>query len=219
MSQTYDRFQYLFPSRPKTAITSWDSESIKLWRTYSDAIAQIKLNGTRMMIYVTPEGGLDFWKRDKERPRNWNPSDKLLDEIKKLTLPKGYWHVLDGESLHLKNANYKDTFYLFDIMVYKSEYLIGESYAKRYDLLRKIAKDCSYFDFAEESKDKIYLAQNYSVTEWDSIWQTVLQSEICEGLVFKRTGAISRLETGWADNNNTSWQQKLRVGNKMFLGA
>jgi hypothetical protein len=65
----YNRWSYIYPPRPRTAIPFRETAR------YADGrwMAQLKLNGTRNLVAVSPDGVVSFWNRHKERHRAWSP--------------------------------------------------------------------------------------------------------------------------------------------------
>lgn len=205
---------YFYPPRTESCIP-FGGDLYKVWCGYN-SIGQYKLNGTRNIIRVSPNGDVDFWNRHNERQNYKIPSD--YKQYLSYICPKGYWTVLDSELLHFKTVGIKNLIYIFDCLVWKSEYLYRVNYEKRYsycsgllNVLLSIQSGEKYFSLGN-TKAGIYLARNYSNTEWDNMWEGCKGYDYCEGLVLKRNDIGLLHSTGVI--NNDSFMVKVRRGSK-----
>lgn len=115
------------PPRPRTAIPFRETAR------YADGrwMAQLKLNGTRNLVSVSPDGVVSFWNRHKERHRAWPPLVRAVRD----RFARGRWVVLDSELFHNRHASVKNTIYPFGALVLDGEYLVGETYGSAYGSL------------------------------------------------------------------------------------
>ncbi len=126
----YDRWSYIWPPRPRTAIPF--TETARYAR--GGWIAQPKLNGTRNLVAVSPDGVVSFRNRHKEQHRAWTPPPSIVQAVRD-RFACGRWMVLDSELLHNRHASVKNTIYLFGALVLDGEYLVGEIYGSAYESL------------------------------------------------------------------------------------
>jgi len=232
--------KWFYPPRPESVV-QLDDIAYQSWAREPDAVGQLKLNGTRNMISVSPEREVRFWtrKRVKDLPPKYQPANTELsspveqkyaipDVMERNLLamtPAGYWTIFDTELLHFKTEFVKNTLYFFDVLVWESQHLVGMSYPKRFAHLQRLLGDVFVplnAGSTEEQRgsafgqNNFFIAQNFKPDEWASVWASVQPYSFVEGLVLKRTGGVSRLETGHVVVNNSSWMCKMRKPNKNF---
>jgi len=214
MSMPYRKWSYIYPPRPKTSVPFGDIVRYRDGRW----MAQLKLNGTRNIIAVSPEGDVEFWNRHKERHRAWVPTPTIIEAVRK-RFACGEWVVLDSELLHSKHASVKNTIYLFGALVLDSKWLVGETYESSYD---KLVLACGspkilvagYDGFVSEVGTGLWLARMIGNDHWDDAWAVAERVPIVEGIVLKRVKA--KLELGRSVDNNGSWMIRCRKSTKNF---
>ena len=203
-----------------------DNPARMLWDSFPDTVGQWKLNGSRNMTVIHPDGRIELWGRG----RNGKPGEiqkqipltaPMRQQIMDLKLLPGKLHVLDGEFIHAKTSTVKDVLYQFDILVYNSRHLIGVTGRERYDLLHHImhryASAPRYFPSNfEPLAGTMYLAENFPRLEWDGMYQKALTIPFCEGVVVKQMGAASALEYGGQEYNNSGWMTRMRKPDKRY---
>lgn len=212
----YTDFQYLLPPRTKAkAPFDVTIPVIQQWMKMPDAVAQLKINGQRNVIYISPEDKIELWGRHLEKHRSYTITPELEAKVRALNYPRGKWNVFDSELLHLKTSNVKNTIYLFDVLVWNGEYLIGDTYKERYGLLSQLG-DLDVFPLDKPSIDgMIYGAQNLVSAAWAGTWQAIANNSAVEGFVLKRTGAVSRLQqAGRSEINNSGFMCRVRKPSK-----
>ena len=129
-------FVYLYPPRPKTAI-KFGSDNFRRLLASGEWIAQPKLNGQRTLIYVDPEGQLQFWDRHK-KPSSYQFPEWLVNDSKQvLNEPRGEWSVFDSELLHLTDKPIKNPLYIFDVLVHAGKFLCNATSSGPPKRLRK----------------------------------------------------------------------------------
>lgn len=223
--QSYNSFAYIYPPRPESTIGFDPSSPVyRAWSRLPDAIAQLKLNGSRNVIFISPTDEIQFWGRHKQLHRSYTIPDFLKNKIRELPYPKGKWNVFDSELIHLKTPSVKDTVCLFDTLVYNGNYLIGESYRNRYKYIQEF--NLPFFPLGnkkggiDEKIQGIFIAQNFPNTEWEKAFMStggnnrVQGGDIYEGLVLKRTGGT--LAIGFQEKNNSSFMCRMRRPHKNF---
>lgn len=240
MPEPYTEWRWFYPPRPESVVEVGDI-AYNSWASESDAIGQLKLNGTRNMIFVSPEREIRFWTRKRNKdlsPKYQDPNLPLeapieqkyvIPDVMKRNLlamtPAGHWTVFDTELLHFKTEHVKNTLYFFDVLVWESQHLIGKTYTVRYKIIHRLLGDVFVPLNAARTEEQrgaalgqnnFFIAQNFSPTEWGNVWERVQPYNFVEGLVLKRTSGASRLEAGHAMKNNSSWMCKLRKPHKNF---
>ncbi len=227
MPKPYTAWSYFYPPRT-AAMAEWGDTVMAAWLQDITAWGQLKINGNRNMIAISPEHKIRFWTRHKDdgvpRPQKYDIPDAMREKILSLA-PKGHWTIFDTELLYFKTKHVKDVLYFFDILVWKSEHLLGVDYPDRYAILQSLLgeKYIPLADTDDEEKqgaalgrNELYIAQNFPITQWKETWERIQRYEFVEGLVLKATGGISRLGTGHEIKNNSSWMCKLRKPHKNF---
>lgn len=212
----YTDFRYIYPPRPLSKIPFDPSSPVfKAWAKQPDSLAQLKLNGSRNIIFIDPQDNVQMWNRHKELHRSYTVSTELIKKIKALPYPKGFWNVFDSELMHLKTPIVKDTIYFYDTLVWGGEYLIGKSYAERYQYLTNFGLPSFPLERRIMS-NVLFVAQNYRPSEWNDVWKALQSNDVLEGLVIKRAGTISNLQTGNREENNGGWMVRVRKPHKNF---
>lgn len=216
----YTDFRYLYPPRTEMRIPPGPGPVRKMWEAFPDAIAQFKENGTRNMFYIFPDQHAECWNRGADgtptQQKQYSLTKKMTEQLGNLKLPAGKFHVLDGELLHSKTTDIKDVSYMFDILVYNGEYLLGATYGERYALLRRLMGDRFFPEDLNPKIGEMYLAQSFPVSQWGAMWEKALAVKHCEGLVLKRTGPISRLVPGTRIINNDGFMLRVRKPHKNY---
>lgn len=224
----YSKFRYYFPPRPESRIT--DDQIDKYVHRY---FAQPKANGANCTYYISPEGDV----RNFGRHKNENLSNVLIEnaEIAKLNTT-GKWMVLCGEYMNknkqgLDGKKWNHKFIIFDILVYKDNYLSGSTFQSRVVLLDEIFGKKEYNDFFYTISENVLRVKTFYGDEIKAMWLKIkaIDSElkkkarveldadifILEGLVLKKIEG--KLEKGFREKNNTLTQIKLRLPKKNYF--
>ena len=208
----FNNFRYIYPPRPKNAVnpdelTFWDNRQM---------IAQPKLNGSNCLIFT--DGDKQFvMNRHNGRLTNFQLSKDEINSIYKGK--KGEWLVLNGEYLNKNKqdesrVSFNHKFVIFDILVFKSDYLVGKTFQERIEILDDIyGKEESEKDYLYKISDNIYRVNSYQ-TDFKRVYDDLVEIDMIEGLVLKRKNA--KLEIGNTENNNTRSQLKFRKPTKNY---
>ena len=202
----YDKYRYLYPPRPKNAIspedlTFWDNDSL---------LAQPKLNGSNSTIYTDGKKVI-IMNRHGQRLTNVRVDDSEI-----LSLYRGNgWMILNCEYLNKNKGDetgqpFNHKFVIFDILCYDGDYLVGKTFEERVQILDSLygQKDCEK-DYLFGISENVYRVKSY-LTGFNELYNKLTPIDMIEGLVMKRRNA--RLEVGSSENNNTKSQIKCRKG-------
>jgi RNA ligase len=209
----YNTYSYIFPPRPKNAcdpkdINKWDNKMM---------IAQPKMNGSNCVIFMNDEYCY-VMNRHNQRLTNFQLSKSELSELYK-PVDKGNWLVINGEYLN-KSKNdetglvFNHKFIIFDILVFNSDYLVGQTFEQRVKLLDNLyGQKKSEKDYLYQITENIYRVKSYD-TNFNQIFNELTKIDMVEGIVCKRKSA--RLELGTTEGNNTKSQIKFRKPTKSY---
>ena len=195
----YSAPHFITPPRPETVI---DPSRLSEYEN-SQHVLQLKLNGTNSEIIVCPDKKLIAYNRHNQLHKAWKFDDNSSRIFKNIS-QKGY-NVFNGELLHNKvKGGPRNTHYLYDILVFDGEYLLGKTYAERYKLL------CDIFLKDTKGSTKGYwildeytwLARNIRENFLDTF--NSLSNKEEEGVVIKALHVP--LQT-----NNNAWMVKARI--------
>jgi ATP-dependent DNA ligase len=207
----YNKFRYLYPPRPKNAISPEDLN----YYDNGNFLCQCKLNGSNCVIFTNGE---DFFvmNRHKQRLTNFKITREELSEVYR---GDGEWMIINGEYMN-KSQNdengkvFNHKLVIFDILAYNGEYLVGSTFSERLELLDKIyGKNESEKDYLYSISNGVYRVKSYS-TDFKKIFDEFIKIDMIEGLVIKRSNA--KLEPGLTESNNTRWQIKARRATKNY---
>ena len=201
----YNKFIYLYPPRPKNSISPddldfWDNGSL---------VAQPKLNGSNTTIYTNGVKHI-VMNRHSQRLTNFQLTDSEISEIYRGT---GEWMVINGEYMNKSKSDesgqvFNHKFVIFDILTFDGEYLVGDTFEQRIQLLDKIYGQVdSEKDYLYRISENVYRVKSYSFG-FKSLFDKLTQIDMLEGLVMKRKTA--KLEIGTSENNNIKSQLKSR---------
>jgi hypothetical protein len=206
----YDKYRYIYPPRPKNAISSsdldyWDNNSL---------IAQPKLNGTNCTIYINGVKMI-VMNRHGQKLTNFQ-----IDQSEIMDLYRGSgWMVINGEYL---NKNKKDEtgdsfnhkLVIFDLLVIDNDYLVGRTFSERIDILDYLYGNISCDkDYLWRITENIYRVKSYE-GDFLNLYNEFIKIDMIEGLVLKRKNA--KLEIGNTENNNVRTQLKARKPTKSY---
>lgn len=214
----YNDFKYLYPPRPESAIAPNELEEIR-----EGWIAQPKYNGSCACVFINGHQGYKLYNRRGEvmslqRPLKYN---ELNDSEKFMVLCGEY---LNKNKLGEDGNPFNHKFIIWDILVWKGRYLIGETVEKRIQILidlfgcsrASISKDGSLKMFEHlitTNVEDIFLAPSY-VSLFKDLYESIVKVDLYEGLVLKKGQA--KLDNGFKEKNNSTWQVKVRKATKNY---
>lgn len=220
--QPYDGYNFYCP-RTKSKIPYKPSPVLDMWKRYKDAVMQIKLNGNRNIIKVTPNRDIEFWRRRREEDNEFNRQeytipDTMREQILAIS-PPDVWTVWDTELLNAKTKHVKNVVYFFDCLVWESQHLLDVPYVERFAHCQRALGEAYVPMVPAQITGQLYIAQNFTVDQWDSTWLAAKETrqyapsesaDFCEGVVLKRTGDSSRLKFGDVIVNNSGFMCRIR---------
>jgi len=208
----YNSYRYIYPPRPRNPISSdelnfWDNKSL---------IAQPKLNGANCVIFMDGTRNM-VMNRHNQRLTNFELPQAELNALYKCN--PGELMVINGEYLNKskqdeRGVTFNHKLVIFDILVFKSDYLVGSTFSDRITLLDELygTKD-SEKPYLYSVSDNVYRVKSFE-TGFKQIFDDLTKIDMVEGLVLKRKSA--KLEIGNTENNNTKSQLKARKATKMY---
>jgi ATP-dependent DNA ligase len=206
----YNNFRYIFPPRPKNAVNPneldfWDNGSM---------IGQIKTNGSNGVIFMN-EKDIYIYNRHGQRMTSHNLDYQQLRSI----YTGNGWMVINGEVLNKSKKdefgnNFNENLIIFDILVYKSQYLIGKTFSERKDLMEDIFKlRTGEKEYLWQITQNIHLVKSFD-RGFKEVFDKWTEIDMVEGVVLKRKNA--KLEIGNTENNNSKSQIKSRKVSKNY---
>lgn len=220
---------WLYPPRTSNCMPKEEAEA---FCTDLGWIGQYKVNDSRAVIYLEPNGDIQIWNRHREL-MDYNIPESLLEEFKelrKLLHLNGHCR-LDGGLLHKKHAAIKNTVIIWDILVRDGEHLLGTTYRERYgSIMEPVAQATPGFYYIGDAHvglsatPNIHIAVSHHPANSQKMWENIdkantpywtggnLTSPIVEGIVYKDID--SPLEPGFKEKNNEGWSLKSRVQTK-----
>jgi len=218
--EPYTKFKYIFPPRPETVIPPTRITEL------CEGIyhAQCKINGACCEIYTFGEGENKiqryFGRHHNENIANFKLTNNDFDILK---CGNTNFNLVCGEYMNkgkndINNSPLNHVFFIFDILVYNGEYLIGTTFEERIELLDKIfgtENDNGYYYKISENIYRVKTFKNNLKSLWDNIMiKFPTEKSIIEGLVFKKPKA--KLERGLTERNNMLSMLKSRRGNLLY---
>lgn len=209
--------RYIYPPRAEvkihhTELAKYDND------TY---FAQPKYNGSCCVVFLTNNECVSF-----------NRHNQLISKFECDILPlhKGNGKmVLSGEYLNKSqigeyNQDLNKCFVIWDILGYENKWLIGATTDERLTLIESLypcnrmvvestGKLIAYNHLCCTELDNVFKAPTY-MHSFDKLYENIVKTPLYEGLVLKKRNA--KLEMGFVEKNNTSWQVKCRKETKNY---
>jgi hypothetical protein len=226
----YNNYKYIFPPRPEN---STKISEVKFYQNLG-YFAQPKLNGSCCLVFTNGDTVI-IKNRHNQSFSNFKIQGEVLDLVKKLYIKEKDlgWIVLVGEYLNKSqkdenNKIFNQKLVFFDLIVYNSKHLLGETFENRYNLLLSLfkSKDKSdkfhferfylndYNKWLYTINETFYIVKSFLNEDFMELYNELTKHEIYEGLVLKRRNA--KLENGITEKNNTKTQIKIRKPTKNY---
>jgi ATP-dependent DNA ligase len=127
--------------------------------------------------------------------------------------------VINGEYMNKSKSDengqvFNHKFVIFDILTFDGEYLVGDTFEQRIQLLDKLYGQVdSEKDYLYRISENVYRVKSY-YNSFKPLFDKLTLIDMIEGLVMKRMNA--KLELGTSENNNTKSQLKSRKPTKNY---
>lgn len=213
----YNNYNYIYPPRAETTIHPDLLKDIG-----GGWIAQPKYNGSCAILFIDGYHSFKIYNRHAERLTLQTPLcyNELNDSDK--------FMVLCGEYLNKNKKgedgnNFNHKFIIWDILVWQGKYLIGETVENRLNILYKLfgssrgyitgAGITMFNHLFVTNVESVFLAPSY-LNDFKPLFDEISQVDLYEGLVLKKSDG--KLEPGFREKNNSSWQMKTRKPTKNY---
>lgn len=162
-----------------------------------DTVAELKINGTHLILKRFSNGSYEFWNRTGEKLQ-YRPSAEVsrnLDDLK--------WEgdcELDGELEHTKVHSRKHTIMFHDVIIWNGELLTNKTFAERRKILESLFRDVNVMDLVKKRDyEKLKNLTVYPAIQWikdyKEIYEKYIKLEEVEGLVVKKLSAFLKVGT------------------------
>ncbi|MCM2323039.1 MAG: hypothetical protein NDJ90_07230 [Oligoflexia bacterium] len=210
----YRAFRPLYPPRPEARVSP---ASLPRLRGF---IIQLKYDDIRTVVYFHPDSKITLLTRQREALASYAMTDAMRASLHSLRLPKNEFHVLDGGLL--RQSSRRDRLVLWDILVYRSRYLVGSTYRARFELLHALAGHPRQHEtetghrLALRIAPSLWLAEDLSgAGDPLKLFKWAASLDGIEGFVLKDPNG--KLERGLHERNNGSWQLRVRKPSANYL--
>lgn len=213
---TYSSYQFFYPPRPEFAIHP------KFLGKYDDGkwMAQPKLNGDSAIVFTNGKELIIKNRHKQDFKKNISSLEKVIKDFYSSLNFNGQWVVLFGEWMtkskkDIYGNNFNDNFVLFDILVDKNVYLLGDTFEERITRLTNLIPEKFKFDsyITKTNTHGLYLV-NIFYGKFNELYSEIVCIDMYEGLVLKKRNAP--LEIGIKESNNISSQVKFRKETKNY---
>jgi ATP-dependent DNA ligase len=152
--------------------------------------------------------------RHGEFHKAWALTEHIKQEMSKI-FKENKWFVLCAELMHSKGPTIKDTLYIHDMLVWRSEFLMGSTFLERQLILddRLITNVEGQSHYVCDSENKIWYAKRFE-KGFKAIFDSIKNIKILEGLVLKDPDG--KLRSCRTPTENSYWQVKCRHKNKSY---
>lgn len=218
MAIPYNGYRYVWPPRPENPLPpenlyKFDNGSL---------IAQPKLNGANILIFLNDQGFVKIMNRKGEEK-----TGNITLDFANLYRGSG-WMVLNGEwmeksQLDQGKQNFNGNFVIFEILVYNSYILCGSTIVSRLGLLHDLyGSETMRIDEKGNLHGHEYLyttdvSNVYRVSSYENgfkaLYDELVTIDMMEGLVLKNKTAM--LMPPFTQSSNQSWQLKCRKPTKL----
>lgn len=213
----YNTLTYIYPPRPEVTI---DPELLD--EVDDGWIAQPKYNGSCAVLFIKGQHSYKIYNRSAELLTNQRQINytELNDSDKYMVLCGEY---LNKNKMGEDGSPFNHKFIIWDILVWKGRYLVGETVESRLNILHELfgssrshvtGDGISMFSHLFITNvDNVLMAPSY-LKDFKRLYDEISQTDLYEGLVLKKSSA--KLEPGFKEKNNSSWQIKARKPTKNY---
>lgn len=187
---------YIFPPRPQKAVTRSMLPALE----DRGMIAQYKKNGSCTVVKIIG-GKVEYWNRHGEK-KSQCPTAEAREALSAF-----YDCVLIGELMS------DGLLYLFDIVVYEGNILVGSEFSSRMTLLLNIFEYCGQDTSQYFVNDKLSVAKSFT-TGFTELFDSIECQKVDEGIVLK--DQTSTFKYPATKTNNGSGQLKCRKPTKSY---
>lgn len=188
------KFKYFYPEKP--VLMTIGQDSFEEMSADPNWVAELKYNGQRCMLWII-DGKVEFWGRHgKKLVYNDNPNPKITEYLSK-KFPKGVF-LFDSELRHNKTKGVRDKLVIWDVFIFRTEFLNKEQYWTRRAILE------SRF---EDATGEVKLIKQYT-TDFQKVYDEAIVNDEIEGLVIKNQHG--KLNIGRTSASNSTWMFKVR---------
>jgi ATP-dependent DNA ligase len=183
-------------------------------------VAQYKYDDIRTLFHFHRGGEISLLSRKLEPVKEYRLTSRMARAFQSLELDPSQIHVLDGGVMRHLRVHGQNPIVVWDILVHNGQYLLGTTYAERYQLLRELAGEPAEFESATGRKigltisNELWLAPIFT-GNFRELFEKVSDLSPVEGLLLKN--AHARLESGFKEVNNSRWQIKIRKPKKHYM--
>ena len=210
---SYTEPQYLFPPRPRTKIQPSKLEKYE-GKNY---LLQPKLDGSCAVVFTN---GIDIIVKSRHR-REFAKFKMDLNELKNIHRGEpGTWIVLTGEYMNKSRRDelgcvWNIKFVVFDILVYESKLLLGETTINRMRLLEDIYPERGFKPYLSKISKNIWrVISIYDGEKYKEKFDGITKIDMFEGFVLKKRDAP--LRPPYRQNDNSRGQLKVRKPTKNY---
>lgn len=210
MGIKYSNWAYLYPPRPEFAIAS----AMLNYYEKRGWTAQFKKNGTNTIIGISPKKEFFAMNRHGEDHKAWQLTDHIKTELARL-FPEKKWFVICAEIMHSKTPAIKDTIYIYDLLVWRSKFLLDSTFMERQKLLdSKLKTDVETpTHYVCDKEGKVWYAKLFT-KGFKELFLSIKDTKVDEGLVLKDPNG--KLQSCRTMTENTGWQVKCRHKHKNY---
>jgi len=206
----YPEFRFLFPPRPKSALPEG------LIHLYEGRgwLGSYKKNGTCCLIGIGPDNQIIGMNRHEEL-LEWSMPGVCVDTLRNI-FGAETWTVLVAELIHHKVKDMRNILYIFDVLVWKGEYLVGSTFLDRHmtmlETFRPFILEEEYSHWVGPGGVWLSKILFYGLR---SAFDSIQHQELDEGIVIKDpNGKLSECRT---DKANSHWQVKVRHPKENYI--
>jgi hypothetical protein len=206
----YTDFKFLYPPRPETAVVT----AMLSYFEKQGWVAQYKKNGTCTIVGIAPNKDVILMNRHGESHKAWFITEHLKGELARL-FPENKWFLLVAEIMHSKGPTIKDTLFVHDMLVWKSDMLLDSTFKERQDILdnRLITNVEGHSHYVLDDKNKLWYAKRFD-KDFKKIFNSIRDPKIDEGLVLK--DPEGKLRNCLTPTDNSYWMVKCRHKSKGY---